>query len=75
MILTVEAFIYRSTEYDKTEPKMSLHTRYSEIVADVIGIMEQCTCGEEDLSSLECMLRKFKKIFIEAFDNHCDSGL
>lgn len=49
---------------------MTVHTRYSAIVADVKGDIGQWAWGENDLSSLESRIKEFKKMLVEVFDEH-----
>lgn len=37
--------------------------------------LRQRASRETEVSSLERTVRKFKKMFLETFDDHCDSGL
>lgn len=50
-------------------------TRYSVIVADVIGDLGHRACGEEDSCGLERRVKKFKKILVDISEEHCESHL
>lgn len=74
MFQFVVTCIGRSIECEKTAPTNGAHTRNNEIYADVTGDIEQRAWGEDGLGSLGSRAEDFKKIFMEAFDAHCDSG-
>lgn len=70
----VVAFITLSTEHRRTSVMTRVHTRYGEIVSDVMGDIRQRAWSEEDLSSLERTLREFKGMMIELVYEPCDSA-
>lgn len=69
------ALINQSTERKKTAPVMLVHTRYSEIFADVPGDMGHQAEGEKDLRRLERKVKKFRRMMEGTLDEHCDSDL
>lgn len=71
----VAALIDRSTDFEKTAPMTSVHTRYSQIVVDATGVIGQRTSSEEDLGILGSSVYEFKKISTETFEKHYESGL
>lgn len=52
-----------------------MHIHYSELVADMPGAIGQRSLTEKDLSRLERMVQKSKKMLVQTFDEHCDTGL
>lgn len=52
-----------------------MHARYNGIVAVGTRDMGQWATSEDGLSSLQSRVKKFEKMLLEAFDEHCDLGL
>lgn len=52
-----------------------VHTRYSDVFADVRGDMAQRAGAIKTLSTLKINVKECKKVSVEAFDKNCDSGL
>lgn len=62
-------------EEKKTALKTKVHIRYSEVIAGTTGDREQQTLSESDLGNTGTRVQKFNKMFEEAFERHCASGL
>lgn len=51
------------------------HTRYSGIVSAVLGQEEQVACTAEASKMLAEIVKAFKRVLVDTFDEHCDQGL
>lgn len=62
-------------KYEKTGPMTMLSTRYNETVADVVGDVGKPDWDKEARISLRSTVKKFKTVYVEFFDKHCNSNL
>lgn len=53
----------------------TVHTRYSEIVSNLTGSIEQQARGVEYLESLERKIKKCKKMLVKTSKKHCYTGV
>lgn len=68
------AFLDRDMYYEKAASMKRVHTHSTESVTDVTGYMRQPAWSEEVVSSLERMVKVFRKMLREAFQKHCSFG-
>lgn len=61
--------------HNKTAPMTSVHIRYGDIFADVVGDTGQAVCCENRLDVLKRWVKLTKRMLMETFDENCDSGL
>lgn len=71
----IAGFIDQSMKWEKMAPIMRAPMRYSENVTNVTEDVGLRALLKEDLSSLKCRVELFKKMLVEAIDEHCNSGL
>lgn len=67
------SFISQSTGYEKTTSMRTVHTRYSVVIAEVRGDMEQRAWSSEDLGSLKRRVKEVEKLLLGTFDRCCSS--
>lgn len=71
----VAAFFDLSTGYDRTASLTDVNTRYSAIMCDVPGGEGQRAWTSKALEMLDEILKAFKRMLVDTFHEHCNSGL
>lgn len=71
----VLAFFDRCKGHEWTAALTWVHILYSEIVFDVTGEIEQWLLSQDELKQLNERMSQFKRMLVETFMVHYDSGL